>query len=142
MCFTTNYCLDRQCISMSSNICPDFIPHTLFKPVFAMLLSMHFSFWYHIYDAASSSSSLSLEVKMVRGSSQKTLLEISGSMTDGWENATAFIGNQPEGYKVSKRNTMHALLCRQICSCNTKLFHYSSKQTKKHHKQKTLTAFT
>lgn len=39
---------------------------------------------------------------MVRGTVEKTLLEFSKSKTDGWENATAFIGNQPGGYKVSK----------------------------------------
>lgn len=46
---------------------------------------------------------------MVRGDSLKTLLTISESMTDGWENATAFIGNQPEGYKVSKENMLYSV---------------------------------
>lgn len=91
-------------------------------PVFAMSLSMRFSFWYHIYDETPSSSSSSLKVTMVRGHSEKNLLTISKSETDGWENATVFIGNQPEGYKVSKWNTLLALHCRQICSSNLKLF--------------------
>lgn len=38
---------------------------------------------------------------MVRGTAQKDLLEISKSKTDGWENSTVFLGNQPGGYKVS-----------------------------------------
>lgn len=61
---------------------------------------MFSSFWYNIYDEKSSLP-LSLYVKMVRGSAEKDLLEISKKQTDSWENATVFIGNQPGGYKVS-----------------------------------------
>nr|XP_020447005.1 MAM and LDL-receptor class A domain-containing protein 1-like isoform X2 [Monopterus albus] len=61
-------------------------------------LGCQISFWYHIYDK--SSLPPHLKVIMVRGTMEKDLLDISKSMTDGWENATAFIGNQPAGYKV------------------------------------------
>ncbi|XP_041658947.1 MAM and LDL-receptor class A domain-containing protein 1 [Cheilinus undulatus] len=37
---------------------------------------------------------------MFRGSSETKLVEISKSDTDGWEKSTAFIGNQPGGYKL------------------------------------------
>lgn len=66
-----------------------------------MAFIIFFSFWYHIY-GDTSLSSLSLNVKMVRGSNEKDLLEISKTKTHGWENATVFIGNQPKEYKVSK----------------------------------------
>ncbi|XP_032387659.1 MAM and LDL-receptor class A domain-containing protein 1 [Etheostoma spectabile] len=63
-------------------------------------LGCQIRFWYHIYNNKSSSSSY-LEVVMVRGSSEEKLLpDISKSMMDGWENATAFIGNRPGGYKL------------------------------------------
>ncbi|KAK2822608.1 hypothetical protein Q5P01_022673 [Channa striata] len=62
-------------------------------------LGCQISFWYHIYDNKSSSSS-SLKVIMLRGTTEKRLLEISKSKTYGWENATAFLGNQPGGYKL------------------------------------------
>lgn len=62
-----------------------------------------FRFWYHIYDPKPSSISLSeLNVKIVSGKYVKTLLEISKSRTDGWENATAFVGNYPGSYKVGE----------------------------------------
>lgn len=43
---------------------------------------------------------------MVRGNAVKDLLEISKSKSDGWENATAFIGNQPRGYNVREISYM------------------------------------
>lgn len=43
---------------------------------------------------------------MVRGSTEKDLLEISKPNTQVWETATVFIGNQPGGYKVSKVHFM------------------------------------
>ncbi|KAF3698789.1 MAM and LDL-receptor class A domain-containing protein 1 [Channa argus] len=64
-------------------------------------LGCQIGFWYHIYDKSGSSlSSSSLKVIILRGTTEKTLLEISKSQTTGWENATAFIGNQPGGYKL------------------------------------------
>lgn len=70
-------------------------------PVPAVIrLSMCFSFWYHIYDKSSAES---LELTMIRGITEKDLeIEFSKSKTDGWKSATAFIGNQPGGYKVSE----------------------------------------
>ncbi|MED6241113.1 hypothetical protein ATANTOWER_028659 [Ataeniobius toweri] len=64
-------------------------------------LACQISFWYHIYEESPSSISLSdLEVKMVRGTDVRELLRISKMKTNGWENATVFIGNQPGGYKL------------------------------------------
>ncbi|TKS79616.1 LDL-receptor class A domain-containing protein 2 Skeletal organic matrix MAM and [Collichthys lucidus] len=63
-------------------------------------LGCQISFWYHMYENKSSSSSTSLKVTMVRDGDERDLLEISRTQTDGWENATAFIGNQPGGYKL------------------------------------------
>lgn len=45
---------------------------------------------------------------MIRGTVERDLLKISKIKTDGWENATAFIGNQPGGYQVGKET---CLLC-------------------------------
>ncbi|KAG7268280.1 hypothetical protein CRUP_036264 [Coryphaenoides rupestris] len=36
---------------------------------------------------------------MLRGESETVLVSFSKAKTEGWENATAFIGNQPGGYK-------------------------------------------
>ncbi|KAK5602804.1 hypothetical protein CRENBAI_025076 [Crenichthys baileyi] len=64
-------------------------------------LGCQISFWYHIYEEYPSSISLSdLKVKMVRGTVERELLRISKMKTNGWENATVFIGNQPGGYKL------------------------------------------
>ncbi|XP_028283475.1 MAM and LDL-receptor class A domain-containing protein 2 [Parambassis ranga] len=63
-------------------------------------LGCQIRFWYHIHDNKSSLLSSPLKVQMVRGTDKKDLLEISKSKTDDWENATAFIGNQPGGYKL------------------------------------------
>lgn len=63
------------------------------------------SFWYHIYDNETHTSS-DLKVKTDRGSNEEELLIIKESNTNGWKNATVFIGNQPAGFKiqfVSKR---------------------------------------
>ncbi|XP_055007320.1 MAM and LDL-receptor class A domain-containing protein 1 isoform X2 [Boleophthalmus pectinirostris] len=62
-------------------------------------LGCSLSFWYHIYDMDTHAIS-DLKVKIVRGSSDKTLLSISKSNTNEWEKATVFIGNQPKGYKL------------------------------------------
>ncbi|XP_074507832.1 MAM and LDL-receptor class A domain-containing protein 1 [Sebastes fasciatus] len=62
-------------------------------------LGCQISFWYHIYDNSTSSSSVSLKLIMFRGTAEEELLEIE-SKTDGWETDTAFIGNQPGGYKL------------------------------------------
>lgn len=68
-----------------------------------IFVNIHFRFWYHIYDPKPSSISLSkLNVKIVSGKNVKNLLEISKSKTDGWENATAFVGNFPGSYKVGE----------------------------------------
>ncbi|XP_055359914.1 MAM and LDL-receptor class A domain-containing protein 2 isoform X2 [Betta splendens] len=61
-------------------------------------LGCQMSFWYHVYDESSLISS-NLKVKMIRGKTEKDLLEIK-TKTHGWENATVFIGNQPGGYKM------------------------------------------
>lgn len=74
---------------------------SVMNQVFVISLLICSSFWYHIYDDTSPLS-LSLNVKMIRGSTMKDLLKISKPKTHGWENATVFIGNQPGGYKVSK----------------------------------------
>nr|XP_020490862.1 MAM and LDL-receptor class A domain-containing protein 1-like isoform X1 [Labrus bergylta] len=63
-------------------------------------LGCQISFWYHIYDNKSSSSSSPLTLTMVRGSLITTLDTISKSHTDDWEKSTAFLGNQPGGYKL------------------------------------------
>ncbi|XP_047444387.1 MAM and LDL-receptor class A domain-containing protein 2 isoform X2 [Mugil cephalus] len=62
-------------------------------------LGCQISFWYHIHEF-SPSYSASLELTLVRGQDVKKILQISKSKTDVWENATAFIGNQPGGYKL------------------------------------------
>ncbi|XP_038573588.1 MAM and LDL-receptor class A domain-containing protein 1 [Micropterus salmoides] len=62
-------------------------------------LGCEISFWYHIYDKSSYSSS-TLKLRMVRGRTVQDLVEISKSTTDSWGNATVFIGNQPGGYKL------------------------------------------
>ncbi|KAM9718846.1 MAM and LDL-receptor class A domain-containing protein 1 [Menidia menidia] len=61
-------------------------------------LGCQMRFWYHLNGTSSLSSDL--EVRMVRDTTSKVVLKISKSKTNGWENATAFIGNQPEGYKL------------------------------------------
>nr|XP_033506790.1 MAM and LDL-receptor class A domain-containing protein 1 [Epinephelus lanceolatus] len=63
-------------------------------------LGCQISFWYHIYNDELFSSPSSLQVTLIRGTAEKELLKISKSYTEGWENATAFIGNQPGGYKL------------------------------------------
>ncbi|XP_068593728.1 MAM and LDL-receptor class A domain-containing protein 1 isoform X2 [Cebidichthys violaceus] len=63
-------------------------------------LGCQMSFWYHIYNMSSSSSAPFLMVTMIRGSTNKQLLKLSKIQTDGWENATVSIGNQPGGYKL------------------------------------------
>ncbi|KAI3374795.1 hypothetical protein L3Q82_021349, partial [Scortum barcoo] len=63
-------------------------------------LGCQISFWYHIYDRKSSSASSSFILTMIRGTAEENLVEISKRKTDGWENATVFIGNQPGGYKL------------------------------------------
>lgn len=70
---------------------------------YVICLLICFRFWYHIYDQESSSlpSRSALTVKVIRDHTKTDLLTVSGE-TDGWENATALIGNQPGGYKVSK----------------------------------------
>lgn len=45
---------------------------------------------------------------MVRDKAE-ILLEVSNANTDGWENAKAFIGNQPGGYKVRESNSLYAI---------------------------------
>ena len=70
-----------------------------------IVLLMFFSFWFYIVDGHPSSSS-GLKVKMVRGESEVQLLEPPIRKEASWENATAFIGNQPGGYKVSKTSSM------------------------------------
>lgn len=39
---------------------------------------------------------------MLRGDTEEELMPLSDSNTGGWDNATAFIGNRPGGYKVSE----------------------------------------
>uniref|UniRef100_A0AAQ5YK66 MAM domain-containing protein n=1 Tax=Amphiprion ocellaris TaxID=80972 RepID=A0AAQ5YK66_AMPOC len=58
------------------------------------------SFCYHIYDNDTSSAQSSLKLQMVRAGAEELLLEIADVNTNGWQNATAFIGNQPAGYKL------------------------------------------
>ncbi|XP_044077011.1 MAM and LDL-receptor class A domain-containing protein 1 isoform X2 [Siniperca chuatsi] len=79
-------------------------------------LGCQISFWYYIYDksSSSSSSSSSLIVTMVRGTTKKDLLEISKSKTEVWENATAFIGNQPGGYKLLFSFSPRYLVARDV----------------------------
>ncbi|XP_034038504.1 MAM and LDL-receptor class A domain-containing protein 1 [Thalassophryne amazonica] len=51
---------------------------------------------------------------MIRGDAEKELLKIAESKTDGWENATVFIGNQPGGYRtfLSDRTGSRVILNR------------------------------
>ncbi|XP_034411292.1 MAM and LDL-receptor class A domain-containing protein 2 [Cyclopterus lumpus] len=63
-------------------------------------LGCQMSFWYHIYNNSSSSSAPTFKVKLIRGSTEEKLLQLFKINTDGWENATVFIGNRPGGYKL------------------------------------------
>ncbi|XP_031666604.1 MAM and LDL-receptor class A domain-containing protein 2 [Oncorhynchus kisutch] len=70
--------------------------HSVDKP---MALGCHISFWYHLYDDSSVSARMYL--KMIRTTGSTELLMISKPQQNrGWENATAFIGNQPGGFKL------------------------------------------
>ncbi|XP_069366962.1 MAM and LDL-receptor class A domain-containing protein 2 [Paralichthys olivaceus] len=62
-------------------------------------LGCQISFWFYIPDGSPSSSS-NLKLKMVRGGAAVELLEPPISKKNSWEKATAFIGNQPGGYKL------------------------------------------
>ncbi|XP_061652622.1 MAM and LDL-receptor class A domain-containing protein 2 isoform X2 [Phyllopteryx taeniolatus] len=57
------------------------------------------SFWYHIHDESSSTSSSRINVIMVREMDTHELLNTE-STTKGWQNAQTVIGNQPGGYKL------------------------------------------
>ncbi|CAL8279708.1 unnamed protein product [Lota lota] len=61
-------------------------------------LACQLSFWYQIQEVTGSARP-EFFVKMLRGDSKTDLLLIPKT-TEGWENATAFIGNQPGGYKL------------------------------------------
>ena len=50
---------------------------------------------------------------MLRGATQTDLLSIR-EKTEGWENPTAFIGNQPGGFKVSGAR---GAVCLSGCMC-------------------------
>ncbi|RVE62060.1 hypothetical protein OJAV_G00176900 [Oryzias javanicus] len=64
-------------------------------------LGCQMRFWFYINDSDPLVlSSTDLKVKMVRGSTVTDLLTIDKKYTSSWENATAFIGNQPGGYKL------------------------------------------
>lgn len=108
--FTTDYVLDWYCALITSNIFLEFLTCLYFE----LWLLMYFSFWYHIYKNASSPlpSSPTLKVTLVRPSTETTLLEFSKGNTNGWQNASAFIGNQPGGYKV-RTSSFILLGCRQ-----------------------------
>lgn len=103
---TPDYGLDWYCALISSKVFLEFLTCLYFE----FWLLMCFSFWYHIYKNASSPflSSSTLKVTLVRPSTETTLLEFSKGNTNGWENASAFIGNQPGGYKVRKRLPRYA----------------------------------
>ncbi|XP_028297170.1 MAM and LDL-receptor class A domain-containing protein 2 isoform X2 [Gouania willdenowi] len=58
------------------------------------------NFWYYILSEKPISSSSSFQLTMIKGSSEKKLLLIHTSQTDSWQKATAFLGNQPGGYKL------------------------------------------
>ena len=95
--------LDWQCLRMPSREAVSNLSHKICKPfpVFMIWLSICFSFWYYIYDEGSKLSS-SFKLTMVRGNTEEELMPVSDSNTDVWNNATAFIGNRPGGYKVSE----------------------------------------
>ncbi|XP_078791082.1 MAM and LDL-receptor class A domain-containing protein 1 isoform X3 [Oryzias latipes] len=64
-------------------------------------LGCQMSFWFYIYDSESSPlSSTDLRVQIVRDAAETDLLIIDKKYTSSWENATAFIGNPPGGYKL------------------------------------------
>lgn len=63
-------------------------------------LGCQIRFWYHIYEDSPYVSSSTFKLTMVRGTNEQDLLMISKGKTDDWETATAFIGNQPGGYKL------------------------------------------
>ncbi|KAM8838449.1 MAM and LDL-receptor class A domain-containing protein 2 isoform 2-T2 [Synchiropus picturatus] len=63
-------------------------------------LGCQLSFWYSFHPTGSSSSPTALDVLMVRGQVATELLSISKRETNGWESATVFIGNLPEGYQL------------------------------------------
>uniref|UniRef100_A0A8C7ZAE1 MAM domain-containing protein n=1 Tax=Oryzias sinensis TaxID=183150 RepID=A0A8C7ZAE1_9TELE len=69
--------------------------------LFLNMFSPFFSFWFYIYDNDSSPlSSTDLRVQIVRDAAETDLLTIDKKHSSSWENATAFIGNQPGGYKL------------------------------------------
>ncbi|XP_056452213.1 MAM and LDL-receptor class A domain-containing protein 1-like [Gadus chalcogrammus] len=61
-------------------------------------LACHLSFWYQFQDVKGSSWPR-LRVNMLKDDTKTELLSIE-EKKEGWENATAFIGNQPGGYKL------------------------------------------
>ncbi|CAL8320128.1 unnamed protein product, partial [Arctogadus glacialis] len=61
-------------------------------------LACQLSFWYQFQDVEGSSRP-HLQVNMLRDDTKTELLLIE-EKKEGWENATAFIGNQPGGYKL------------------------------------------
>ncbi|XP_061588557.1 MAM and LDL-receptor class A domain-containing protein 2 [Cololabis saira] len=61
-------------------------------------LGCQISFWYYLYYDDIYTSYF--KVKLVRGHYSNQLLRISKPTQNSWENATAFIGNQPGGYKL------------------------------------------
>ncbi|XP_053293903.1 apical endosomal glycoprotein [Pleuronectes platessa] len=80
--------------------CTDFLMVSLeFAVVNGAALGCQISFWFYIVNGKPSSSS-GLKVKMVRGEAEVELLEPPIRQTVSWEKATAFIGNQPGGYKL------------------------------------------
>lgn len=60
-------------------------------------LACQLSFWYQIQDITVRSD---VTVKLLRGHGETILWSTSETRKDSWENATAFIGNQPGGYKL------------------------------------------
>ncbi|XP_061879772.1 MAM and LDL-receptor class A domain-containing protein 1 isoform X1 [Entelurus aequoreus] len=59
------------------------------------------SFWYHIHEENSATSSSSIRVNLVRGTATETkLLKTPASSADEWQNARTVIGNRPAKYKL------------------------------------------
>ncbi|XP_050961124.1 MAM and LDL-receptor class A domain-containing protein 2 isoform X2 [Labeo rohita] len=62
-------------------------------------LGCKFSFWYHLHDAADTSSFFSLS--LITNTSSVKLWSIRKGQTNGWENASFLLGNCPLGSKLS-----------------------------------------
>lgn len=89
-----------------------------------------FSFWYQVQEI-DAFRDVKFVVKMLKGESETELMSLSKAKTEGWENAMAFIGNQPGGYKVScvsSRICIYNLDLLCLAACLGLLVSYAAKR--------------